>query len=99
MIIVRNTSHARYGMGDALVKLTREMLGVLKQDPRVSAVRILTDLSGRAFTVEFEFQVASLAVFEQVHAELTRGGEFGKWFARIQPLIEDSRRDFFTVRE
>jgi hypothetical protein len=98
VIVVRNTNYARYGMGDALVQLTREMLATLERDPRVSAVRVLTDVSGTAFTVESEFQVKSLADFEQVHAELTRGNAFAAWFARIQPLIDHGHREFFSVQ-
>jgi hypothetical protein len=98
VIVVRNTCRAKYGMGDQLVQLAKEMLGTLARDQRVSAVRILTDITGPAFTVEWEFQVQSLAVFEQVFGELTRGNDFRGWFARIQPLIEQSERQFFTVR-
>jgi len=98
LIVVRNTCRAKYGMGDQLVQLAKEMLGTLARDPRVSGVRILTDLSGAQFTVEWEFQVASLAVFEQVFGELTRGNDFRAWFARLQPLVEHAERQFFTVR-
>jgi hypothetical protein len=98
VIVVRYTNYARYGMGDALVQLTREMLGVLARDPRVSGVRVLTDLSGPTFTVESEWHVASLAVFEQVQAELLRGSAFASWFARVQPLVDHGRRDFYTVQ-
>ena len=72
--------------------------GALKRDPRVSNVRILTDVSGDAFTVEHEFQVKSPAVFEEVHAELTRGTAFASWFAKLQPLVDRSTRQFFRVR-
>lgn len=98
MIVMRNTMQARYGMADQLVALTKEMLGTLRLDPRVSGIRLVTDLTGDAFTVELEYQIKSLADFEQIHAELTRGADFGRWFARIQPLVEHSRREFFTIR-
>jgi hypothetical protein len=98
VIVVRNTFSAKYGKGDALVEITRELLSALKNDPRVSAPRILTDLSGPAFTVEMEFQVATLAVFETVFAELVRGPAFAQWFGRVQALVDHSTRQFFTVR-
>lgn len=97
MIVVRHTNRARYGMGDQLVQLTKEMFGLLAKDKRIAAVRILTDISGPAFTVESEFQVPSLAVFEQIQSELVTGTAFGKWFARVQPIIESGRRDFYTL--
>lgn len=98
MIVVRNTNQAKYGMGDELLKHQKEMLAVLSRDPRISGARILTDISGPAFTVETEFQVKSLAVFEEIFAELTKGGAFSAWFSSIQPLIDSARREFFTVR-
>jgi hypothetical protein len=98
MIVVRLTNHAKYGHGDALLALTKEMLDTLRQDTRVSNVRILTDVSGDMFMVEHEFQVKSLAVFEEVHAELTRGTAFATWFSKVQQLVDHGTRQFFRVR-
>lgn len=97
MIVVRHTTQARYGMVDQLARLLKDTFGLLARDPRVSGVRVLTDVSGPAFVVEAEFQVASLAVWEQLHKEMMRGNEFASWFARIQPLVDHGRREFFTV--
>jgi hypothetical protein len=97
MIVVRHTNQARYGMGDQLVQLTKEMLTVLAKDKRLAGIRILTDISGPAFTVEAEFQVQSLAVYEQIQSELVMGGAFATWFGRVQPLVESGHRDFFAL--
>jgi hypothetical protein len=98
MIVLRHTNRAKYGMGDQLLTVLQDMFALLGRDRRVSGVRYLTDVSGPAFTVEVEFQVESLAVWEQVQAELIRGGEFAKWFARVQALVESGHREFFTLR-
>jgi hypothetical protein len=84
-------------MGDELVRWTREMFAVLALDKRVSRLRIRTDVSDPTFTVESEFLAQSRAAFEQIHAELMTGAAFAKRFARTQPLVEHSRRDFFSV--
>src|SRR5260221_11277005 len=95
MIVVRLTQRARYGKGDQVVQVLKEMLGLLATDKRVSGARILTDISGPSFTVESEFQVQNLATFEQLQAELFQGNAFAQWFARLQPLIQSGHRDFF----
>ena len=98
MIVVRISQCAKYGMGDQLLALLMELNGLLRRDPRVSGARVLTDLGGRMFRVETEFQVESLAVWEQLQSELLTGAEFARWFARVQPLVEKGHRDFLTVR-
>ncbi len=97
MIVVRYTQRARFGMGDDLAKLMKELFSLLGRDPRIHGCRILTDLSGPSFTVEAEFRVESLAVFEHVQAELFVGEGFARWFKRVQQVCDSGHRDFFHV--
>jgi hypothetical protein len=59
--------------------------------------RILTDASGPFFTVVTETEVESLAEWERLHAEFFSRPEAGEWFARMTPLVESGRREFYNI--
>jgi hypothetical protein len=61
------------------------------------AARLLTDLSGPFFTVVTEAEVESLGRWEEALAGGFGSAEFEEWFARMAPLVESGRRDFFTI--
>jgi len=95
MILVRDVFQAKYGSGGELVALfkeAREKLG-----PMVAGRHILTDASGPFFTVVTETEVESLAEWEQRIAEVYAVPEFGDWFARMVPLVESGRREFYNI--
>lgn len=94
MILVRNVFQAKYGKGDELVALFKELRE--KWGPDYSG-RILTDVSGPFFTVVDETEVESLAEWERLRAEIFARPEFGDWFARMVPLVESGRRELYNI--
>lgn len=92
MILVRDVFQAKYGRGGELVALFKANRGDLPY-----AIRILTDASGPFFTVVTETEVESLAVWEQLLAEIFSRPEFGEWFAQMVPLVESGRREFYNI--
>jgi hypothetical protein len=93
MILVRSVFQAKYGKGGDLVALFKES----QEWPESAADRILTDASGSFFTVVTETEVESLAEWERRIAEILRLPEFGDWFARMEPLVESGRREFYNI--
>ena len=59
--------------------------------------RILTDASGQFFTVIIETEVENLAAWEKLLSEAFTDPDFPEWFARMMPLVETGRREFFNV--
>jgi hypothetical protein len=49
------------------------------------------------FTVVIETTVESLAAWEHRITEIFSLPEFGVWFARMTPLVESGRREFYTI--
>jgi len=95
MIVVRNVFQARYGKGDELVALLKE----IDQMSQAQGMRqrVLTDQSGPFFTVVSELEVASMADWERYTNESFRDARFGEWFGRMVPLVESGRREFYRV--
>ena len=94
MIVVRNVFYAKYGKGDELVSLFKEYKPTLGAEYRQ---RILTDASGKFFTVVLEYEVESLAEWEQATRRLFGTKDFESWFARSVPLVESGYREFYNV--
>ena len=67
--------------------------------PEAYGGRVLSDVSGPFFTVVAETQVESLSEWEARTKEYFSIPEFGKWFARMQPLVESGRREFYSVEQ
>jgi len=96
MILVRDVFQARYGQGDALVALFKEVREKWPESAQYG-YRILTDASGPFFTVVTETEVASLAEWERLTGEIFSLPQFGEWFARMMPLVESGRREFYHL--
>jgi hypothetical protein len=94
MILIRDVFQAKYGKGGQLVALFKE---AREQWPAGYAQRILTDASGSFFTVVTETEVEDMAAGEQLTAEVFAMPDFGDWFARMEPLVESGRRDFYNI--
>ena len=69
MILVRQTFQAKYGRGDELVALFKE-LHQRADFPHRDTARILTDATGRFFTVVTEYEAESLGEWETTFAQL-----------------------------
>lgn len=94
MIIVRDVFHAKYGRGDELVSLLKELKGII---PGEANMRILTDASGRFFTVVTESQVESLGEWEKNFKEGFADERMGEWFGRMVPLVDNGKREFYNL--
>jgi len=93
MIVVRDVFQAKYGRGGELVDLLKES----QPDMPRGFQRILSDASGPFFTIVTEIEVANLADWENLMAEVFANPKFGQWFERMVPLVESGRREFYNV--
>ncbi len=98
MIVVRDVFQAKYGRGDELVALFKELVPAA-QAAGMGEMSIMADLSGRFFTVVTEEQVENLAAYEQSREKLFAAAEFAGWFARMTELVESGSREFYTIIE
>ena len=93
MILVRQVFHAKYGRGDALVALMKQVMQRLPQ----TRGRLLTDLSGQFFTVVVEFESPSLSEWEKGFGEAMRDQSVGEIFGKTVELIDSGHREFYTI--
>ena len=100
MLLVRQQFQAKYGRGDELVALFRELNARMRDAGELSPqFRILTDASGPFFTVVTETEVENLAAWESGFRDAMEQPWMEEWFSRMMPLVESGSREFYTIVE
>jgi hypothetical protein len=100
MLVVRQVFQAKYGRGDELVALFRELnMRMRDAGELMPQFRILTDATGPFFTVVTEAEVESFAAWEEGFREAMDQPWMGEWFSRMVPLVESGSREFYTIVE
>jgi hypothetical protein len=92
MIVVRDVFQAKYGRGDELVRLMKEL-----EEKFEMAQRIYTDMSGPFFTVVIESEVESVDAWESTLQEAFTDASWQDWFSKMVPLVETGRREFYRL--
>jgi len=100
MLIVRQVFQAKYGRGDELVALFKELNKWMQESGvAMTRFRILTDASGPFFTVVTENEAENFAAWEGGFSEAMSNPWMGEWFGRMMPLVESGHRDFYNLVE
>jgi hypothetical protein len=94
MICVRDVFRVTFGATEEFVALFRELDGYGLAGGRI---RVLADASGDFGTVATEREAESRAAFAAARAAALADARFAPWFARLKPLVEGGRREFWRV--
>ena len=100
MLLVRQVFQAKYGRGDELVALFRELNARMRDDGELMPqFRIVTEITGPFFTVVTEIEVENLAAWEGEFRKSMQRPWIGEWFSQMMPLVESGRREFYNIVE
>lgn len=94
MILVRQVYHLNFGMSNQAVMLLRELLDEFMPNSRAM---ILSDISGRDFTVVLEGKFESLKSWEEQRQEGYKKPEFSDWFQRFEEVVETSFTEIYNI--
>ncbi len=97
VIVERVVFQAKYGKGDELVRLFKQMSKEAPASATGQNFRVLTDRSGAFFTVVIEMEWENLAEWEKGFAQMFSTPQSQDLMARSTPLIESGRREFYNV--
>ncbi len=97
MIVERVVFQAKYGKGDELVRLFKQMSREAPASATGQNFRVLTDRSGPFFTVVIEMVWESLAEWEKGFAQMFSDRNTQDLMERSTPLIESGRREFYNI--
>jgi hypothetical protein len=98
MILVRNTFQVKFGKIREATAAWKEVRDMIKKSPGVRDHRILTDVTGPAYTLVAEFTYDSLAEFEK-NMTVMRTPEWQAWYQKLVPFMEASTREIMTIVE
>jgi hypothetical protein len=99
MIIIRNVLQLKFGKTKEAVALVKEGVAIQKRAGLNFPSRILTDFTGRFYTVVLELTVPNLATFETESPRFMGSKEFQENYQKLVPLVESGYREVFTVVE
>ncbi len=100
MLTERLTFRAKYGHGDELVGLLKEMFAKMGDQGGIAGARIYTDATGPMFSIvnEMDFaDMAAYAAFFTADQTMYSDPEFQAWFARMQELTETGERQLLNM--
>src|SRR4051812_23992394 len=99
MIVVRNIFRLKFGDSKKATDLWKQAIEINKKLGYGSTqTRLLTDLAGAAYyTVVLETTHESLADFEKASQAVRGSAEWRKVYDQIVPLVEEGRREIYSV--
>jgi hypothetical protein len=101
MVVIRNVFQLKFGKTREAVALLKEGMAIQK---RVLAgvdfsARLLTDLTGRHYTLVLELTVPSMGAFEAAAPKLFADKEWQAHYQKLVPLVDSGYREVFTIVE
>jgi len=96
MILVRDVFRLKYGKAKDARALLAESKKMMTADEAARS-RAMFDLTGPSYTLVWESTYKNLADFETQMSAVFSRKEWGEWYQKFMPLIEQSYREIFTL--
>jgi hypothetical protein len=97
MIVVRNVFELKFGKAREALAVMKEGLAIQKRLAPDASARLLTDLTGRHYTLVLELTVSSLGALEATTPRIFGDQEFQTNYQKMMPLVESGHREIFTI--
>ncbi len=98
MILVRDVFHCKFGMGDQVVAVMKKVSDRnAGPDGPVKSARIMTDISGRFFSVVSELEMESVEAHQAMLHAAFENPDFAQDFAPMSEAIESGHREYYTI--
>lgn len=95
----RNVFHLKFGASKEAVPMWKEYLRKVHQrDDKIQA-RLLTDVSGPAYTLVLELTYETFAEAEPSVCRLTNQPDWKEFYQRFIPLCEKAERMYYRIQE
>jgi hypothetical protein len=99
MIVIRNVFHLKFGKAREAVAVMKEGVAIQKRLAPNASARLLTDLTGRHYTLVLEVTMANLATLEATVPQIFGDKDFQANYQKMTPLVESGHREIFTIVE
>ena len=99
MILVRNVFRLKYGQARPALALFKEARDLMNRQGNKVPTRVMTDLTGPAYTLVLESTYNDLAAWEKDSQSTFGQDEWRVWYQKFTPLVESGFREIFTIVE
>ena len=99
MIVVRNVFQLKFGKTREAVAVMKEGVAIHKRLAAEGSPRLLTDVTGRHYTLVLEMTLPNLAALEAMAPRVFGDQEFQANYQKMVPLVESGHREIFTIVE
>jgi hypothetical protein len=97
MIVVRNIFRIKFGQAKPAIAAFKQVCEVNKKLGISAETHLLADLVGTSYTLVYEFQFESLAMFEQAGKKISGSEEWRAQYEKFIPFAESGSREIFTI--
>lgn len=95
MVVERNEFHLKFGASREALNLWKDYLSVVQKEDSKIHVRILTDISGPAYTLIVELIHETFADAEPTRCRLVQRSDWKAFYQQFIPLCQHSNRTFY----
>ena len=99
MIVVRNVFALKFGKAREALAVMKEGIAIQKRLAPEGSPRLLTDVTGRHYTLVLEMTLPNLAALEAMVPRIFGHEEFQANYQKMVPLVESGHREIFTIVE
>ena len=97
MIVIRNVFQLKYGKAREALAVMKDGIAIQTRLAPDASARLLTDVTGRHYTLVLEVTVPSLAAFEGTVPSIFGDKDFQANYQKMVPLVESGHREIFTI--
>jgi hypothetical protein len=97
MFVERNVFHLKFGTGKQAVSLWKDYLQKMDNVNNKIHARLLTDLTGRGYTIILELSYDNYAALEPSTCLLTKQDGWKEFYQQFVPLCEYSERTQYKL--
>jgi len=98
MIIERNVFQLKFGKAKEAIAIWKEILEAAKSSALPSnEMRLMTDLSGPAYTIVVELHLKSFMDMNPTQAVWATNESFQQLYHKFIPLCESAHREFYKI--
>ena len=99
MLLVRDVFRLKYGQARPALALFKESKDLMKQLGMSMPMRVLTDVTGPAYTLVLETTHPDLAAFEAQGRKIMGNDQWHAWYQKFTPFVESGYREIFTIAD
>jgi hypothetical protein len=99
MLLVRNVFRLKYGQARPALALFKEARDLMNRLGNKVPTRVMTDLTGPAYTLVLESTYNDLAAWEKDSQSAMGQDEWRAWYQKFTPLVDSGYREIFTIVE